>query len=174
MSAAAHDAADVVIRAATPEDAERLHALLLGLARSTGLKEKIRSKPDDFRRLGFREKPAFQALIAECGGTSLGVCLYFYNFSSWRGEMGIYVQDLYVADEARGTGLGRRLLAETVKLGKAQGATHLRLSVDRANLRAQRFYRRLGLKAQEHELIFQATGAAFERLSRADQRKEKE
>ncbi len=61
-----------------------------------------------------------------------------------------------------------------MKLGKAQGATHLRLSVDRANLRAQRFYRKLGLKAQEHELMFQATGAAFERLSRADQRKEKE
>lgn len=173
MSAAAQDAANVVIRAATPEDAERLHALLLGLARSTGLKEKIRSRPDDFRQLGFREKPAFQALIAERGSTPLGVCLYFYNFSSWRGELGIYVQDLYVADEARGTGLGRRLLSETVKLGKAQGATHLRLSVDRANLRAQRFYRKLGLKAQEHELIFQATGAAFERLATRD-RKEKE
>jgi GNAT superfamily N-acetyltransferase len=165
LSAAALDTGEVVIRAATPDDAESLHALLLGLARATGLKEKIRSKPDDFRRLGFRDKPAFQALIAERGGKPVGLCLYFFNFSSWRGEMGIYVQDLYVADEARSAGLGRRLLAETVRLGRAQGATHLRLSVDRANVRAHRFYRRLGLKAQEHELIFQVTGAAFERLA---------
>lgn len=165
MSAVEKDAAGIVIRAATPDDAGNLHSLLLGLARATGLKEKIRSKPDDFRRLGFREKPAFYALIAERNGQPLGLSLFFYNFSSWRGEMGIYVQDLYVTDEARSTGLGRRLLAETVRLGKAQGATHLRLSVDRANVRAHRFYRRLGLKASEQELIFQATGAAFERLA---------
>lgn len=154
-----------MIRPATPEDAGNLHALLLGLARATGLKEKIRSKPDDLRRLGFREKPAFYALIAERDGAPVGLSLFFYNFSSWRGEMGIYVQDLYVADEARSAGLGRRLLAETVRQGRAQGATHLRLSVDRSNLRAQRFYRRLGLKASEQELIFQAAGAVFERLA---------
>jgi len=164
LSAGPQPDTDVVIRPATPEDAESLHALLLGLARATGLKEKIRSRPEDFRALGFREKPAFYALIAERAGKPVGLCLYFYNFSSWRGEMGLYVQDLYVADEARSSGVGRRLLAEAVRIARAQGATHLRLSVDRANLRAQRFYRRLGLKAQEHELIFQATGAAFERL----------
>lgn len=165
MSAAAKDAAGIVIRAARPDDAESLHALLLGLARATGLKEKIRSRPEDFRRLGFREKPAFYALIAERGGEPLGLSLFFYNFSSWRGEMGIYVQDLYVTDEARSTGLGRRLLAETVRQGKTQGATHLRLAVERDNVRAQRFYRRLGLKASEQELIFQASGPAFERLA---------
>lgn len=165
MSAAAPDISDIVIRAATPDDADNLHALLLDLARVTGLKEKIRSKPDDFRRLGFRDRPAFHALIAERDGKPLGLSLFFYNFSSWRGEMGIYVQDLYVTDDSRSAGVGRRLLAETVRLGKAQGATHLRLSVDRTNVRAQRFYRRLGLKASEQELIFQATGAAFERLS---------
>ncbi len=154
-----------MIRTATAGDAENLHAMLLELARATGLREKIRSKPEDFRKLGFREKPAFQALIAEQDGRPVGLSLFFYNFSSWRGELGVYVQDLYVAAEMRGTGLGRRLLAETVRLGRTQGATHLRLSVERDNEGAHRFYRKLGLKLSGSELIFQATGAAFERLA---------
>lgn len=154
-----------MIRAATADDVENMHAMLLDLARATGLREKIRSKPEDFRKLGFREKPAFQALIAEQGSRPVGLSLFFYNFSSWRGELGVYVQDLYVTAEMRGTGLGRRLLAETVRLGRTQGATHLRLSVERDNARAHRFYRKLGLKLSGSELIFQATGAAFERLA---------
>ena len=165
MNAAPARTAGIVIRAATADDAEDLHAMLLELARATGLREKVRSRPDDFRRLGFRERPAFQALIAEREGRAIGLSLFFYNFSSWRGELGVYVQDLYVAAEARGTGLGRRLLAETTRLGRTQGATHLRLSVDRANEGAQRFYRKLGLKLSGSELMFQATGATFERLA---------
>ncbi|HEX2138542.1 MAG TPA: GNAT family N-acetyltransferase, partial [Woeseiaceae bacterium] len=144
MSAARAHAAAVAIRVATADDAENLHGMLLELARDTGLPEKIRSKPDDLRRLGFRERPAFHALIAERQDKPLGLSLFFYNFSSWRGELGVYVQDLYVAEDARGTGLGRRLVEETVRLGRLQGATHLRLSVDRGNEAAQRFYRGLG------------------------------
>ncbi|HET6630605.1 MAG TPA: GNAT family N-acetyltransferase [Woeseiaceae bacterium] len=165
MSAAPAPAPGIVIRAATADDAEDLHAMLLELARDTGLRERIRSKPDDFRKLGFRERPAFQALIAERDGKPVGLSLFFYNFSSWRGELGVYVQDLYVAAEARGTGLGRRLLVETIKRGRTQGATHLRLSVDRDNEGAQKFYRKLGLKLSGSELMFQATGAAFQRLA---------
>lgn len=164
MSAAPEPSSDIVIRAATADDAASLHRLLTGLAQATGLTEKMSGSPDDLRRLGFRDKPAFQALIAERDGKPVGLSLFFYNFSSWRGELGVYVQDLYVADEARGAGLGRKLIAETARVGKTQGATHLRLSVDRANERAQQFYRRLGLAPSDRELIFQATGEAFERL----------
>src|SRR5690606_7691966 len=158
LTAAPAAAARVVIRTATADDAEHLHAMLLELARATGLRAKIRSKPEVFRKLGFRESPAFQALIAEQDGHPVWLSPSFYHFSSWRGELGVYVQDLYVASEMRGTGLGRRLLAETVRLGRTQGATHLRLSVERDNARAHRFYRKLGLKLSGSELIFQATG----------------
>ncbi|MGH8192925.1 MAG: GNAT family N-acetyltransferase [Woeseiaceae bacterium] len=157
---------EITIRAATEADTGKLHSLLVELARAAGLKERIRSTPDDLQRLGFRDRPAFQALIAEQGGKPVGLSLFFYNFSSWRGELGVYVQDLYVSGELRGSGLGRRLIAETVRLGKAQGATHLRLSVDRSNIDAQDFYRRLGLRHSDQECIFQATGAAFDRLAR--------
>jgi GNAT superfamily N-acetyltransferase len=159
---------DIVIRLARAEDAEQLHALIVRLAQATGLKEKVSSKPENFLSHGFGERPAFQALIAEREGRPLGLCLFFYSFSSWRGELGVYVQDLFVAEESRGSGLGRRLIVATIKLARDRGATYLRLSVARANTAAQDFYRRIGLSRCDDECIYQAIGAAFDRLGAAD------
>jgi ribosomal protein S18 acetylase RimI-like enzyme len=141
--------------------------MVVELARATGVRQNVTSKPDHFVRHAAGERPAFEAYIAERAGRALGLCLFFYSFSSWRGELGIYVQDLYVADEARGTGLGRRLLAETARLAKHRGATYLRLSVARENTAAQQFYRRIGMSESEEECIYQVSGADFRRLARA-------
>lgn len=139
--------------------------MIVGLAKATGLREKVTSKPEDFRRFGSRGQPAFQALIAELDGEAVGLSLFFYSFSSWRGELGVYVQDLYVSDRMRGTGLGRRLIGETARLARKRGATYLRLSVGRANTAAQAFYRTIGLAPSEDECIYQAIGPAFEKLT---------
>jgi len=157
----------IEVRLATERDAETIHSLIADLAKATGLRQRVTSKPESFRRHGAGEQPAFQALIAERDGKPLGLCLYFYSFSSWRGELGVYVQDLFVTDETRGSGLGRRLIAETVRIGKARGATYLRLSVGKANAAAQEFYRTIGLRESEDECIYQAVGSAFDRLSHA-------
>lgn len=154
------------IRLATEADVGKLHAMIIGLAKATGLREKVTSKPEDFRRFGSRGQPAFQALIAELDGEPVGMSLFFYSFSSWRGELGVYVQDLYVSGNMRGTGLGRRLISETARLAKKRGATYLRLSVARANTAAQAFYRSLGLALSDDECIYQAIGPAFEQLAR--------
>ena len=140
--------------------------MIVALARATGLRRKVTSKPASFRRHGSGDRPAFQAFIAEREGTPVGMCLFFYSFSSWRGELGVYVQDLFVAEAGRGTGLGRRLVAETARFAKARGAKYLRLSVARENEAAQGFYRSIGLSECEDECIFQAEGRAFERLTR--------
>jgi len=98
-------------------------------------------------------------------GGPVGVCLWFPAFSTFRGEPGLYVQDLYVAPSERGTGLGRRLLAAAAADGRAQGATHLRLSVESGNDGAQRFYAASGLRWQDTERIFLADGRAFDTLA---------
>lgn len=155
---------DIEIRLANAEDAARIHALIVALARATGRREKVTSRPENFLRHGSGERPAFQAYIAERGTLPLGLCLFFYTFSSWRGDLGVYVQDLYVSDEARGCGLGRRLITETARLAKARGATHLRLAVARENTAAQKFYLAIGMSEVEDECTYQAAGSAFERL----------
>lgn len=164
MSAAAAGNEALRIRLATEGDVDSIHSMILRLARATGLREKVTSRPEDFRRFGSRGQPAFQALIAERDTLAVGLCLFFYSFSSWRGELGVYVQDLFVADAERGSGLGRRLLGETVRLAKRRGATYLRLSVNEANSGARQFYERIGMSLSGDECIYQATGPAFEQL----------
>jgi ribosomal protein S18 acetylase RimI-like enzyme len=155
------------IRLATADDAASVHSMIVELAKATGQREQVTSKPEHFLRHVGGARPAFEAYIAERAGKALGLCLFFYSFSSWRGEPGVYVQDLYVSDEARGCGLGRRLIAQTVRRGKARGATYLRLSVARENTAAQEFYRTIGMSESEDECIYQAAGPAFERLAGA-------
>jgi ribosomal protein S18 acetylase RimI-like enzyme len=157
--------APVNIRSADATDAEALHGMVVALAKFTGHEHRVSSTVEDFRRLGFAEPPAFQSLIAEQNGTAVGLCLFFYQFSSWRGRLGIYIQDLYVDPAQRGSGLGRRLVAETVRYGKQQGADHLRLSVDVENAPAQGFYQGLGMVRRDDEYIFQLAEQAFESLA---------
>jgi len=157
---------DIDVRLATDHDASTIHALIVELGRATGLRQKVTSRPEHFLRHGSGDRPAFEAFIAERDGRPLGLCLFFYSFSSWRGELGVYVQDLFVSGDARGCGLGRRLIMETARLAKGRGATYLRLSVARENTAAQKFYRTIGMSEAEDECIYQAAGPDFERLTR--------
>jgi ribosomal protein S18 acetylase RimI-like enzyme len=143
---------------------------LLGIADALGERDKIVSTPDDIRRYGFGDAPAFRVLIAEAKGQVAGICLYFPSFSTWFGRPGVYVQDLYVAPEYRSTGVAealmRRLAAET----KADGGTYIRLSVDAKNPGAQKFYERIGMKWSSGERIFVARHNDFDQLAGGDDR----
>ncbi len=125
----------------------------------------MKSTAADFLTHGFGTDPHFHALLAESNGRTIGLCLYFYEFSTWLGTPGIYIQDLVVRREARNSGLGRQLVAETVRLAQREGATHLRLSVDVHNEGAIRFYRNLGMTSSNDERIFHAHGTAFQNLA---------
>lgn len=157
------------IRAATIDDAEAIHAALLGIADTLGERDRIVSTPGDIRRYGFGDAPAFRVLIADRDGTVAGICLYFPSFSTWFGRPGVYVQDLYVAPDYRGCGVAealmRRLAAET----RESGGTYIRLSVDEKNPGAQKFYERIGMKWSRGERIFVARHGDFINLADGDQ-----
>lgn len=152
------------IRRAVAADAEPIHAMLEALARDIDAAHKMAASVDDIRRHGFGPDPVFEALIAETDGHATGLCLWFTSFSSWRGSTGVYVQDLYVDEEMRGTGLGRWLLQEVAALSAEQGGTYLRLAVDAANIDGQGFYERLGLSWCRSERIFEIAGRGFREL----------
>ena len=159
--------ADVTIRRAGPLDARLVHDLILALAGNLGATRKVTSVAEDIEREGFGAKPAFQALIAERDGEAVGLCLFFDSFSSWSGRRGVYVQDLYVAESARGLGLGRRLLAEAAAIVQARGGCYLRLSVDADNAGAQDFYESVGLHWSSTERIYQVREGEFIDLARS-------
>lgn len=152
---------EVSIRAATGDDATAMHALIQELAHTTHVPDKFRSSPGQFREHISADAPLYEALVADSAAGIIGVALYFYTFSSWRGEPGVYLQDLVVTREARGRGLGAKLLRELARVAAARGATHLRLAVERDNIAAQRFYERLGLEAVDTDRIFAIDDDAF-------------
>lgn len=158
----------VVIRLATEADAERIHAALLDLGEHVGESHKIKSTPEDIRRYGFGPKPHFRVLVAEGNGIFAGMCLFFPSFSTWIGRPGVYVQDLIVARDFRGQGIGERLVREVARMVHAEGAAYLRLAVDVENLSAQAFYDRLGMEWVKDDMIRAAYGEAFEALVREE------
>lgn len=93
----------------------------------------------------------FEALIARREGAPVGLCLYTYAFSGWRGRPGVFVEDLYVAPSERGGGLGRALLAAAFTREAPKGCAFMKLHVDKANAGALAFYARLGFAAEEHD-----------------------
>ncbi len=147
----------IAIRTATADDAEVIHAMIQAMSAEMAVGKAAASTPEDFRR----HADIWAALIGWQATVPIGLCLYFPSFSSWRGRAGIYIQDLYVAPAARGTGLARDLLAEAAR---RTNAAYLRLSVDRSNTAALRFYAREGLTPADEERIHVIEGAALARL----------
>ena len=155
-------AENVTIRLAEASDADTIHAGLLAMARAMGDGDKITSTASDIRTHGFGDRPAFEVLIAEIDGAFAGLCLTFPSFSTWRGQPGIFVQDLYVDEAWRGRRIGEALLRAVARRGKAKGAGYLRLSVDIDNTKAEAFYERLGITHSRNEHIHMIKGDAFD------------
>jgi ribosomal protein S18 acetylase RimI-like enzyme len=156
----------VTIREATIEDAAAIHRALLTLAEHVGELHKVVSTADDIRRFGFEvEPPAFRTLIAEIDGAFAGMSLFFVTFSTWHGRPGVYVQDLVVEPAFRGMDVGRKLIRATARLGRGDGATHMRLTVDSESVSAKAFYDRMGLRFVPDDMIRAAFGDDFAALA---------
>ena len=156
---------EVEIRQAEARDAAAVRGLLADLVRTVTDAGTCGSSVDDILHYGFGDTPHFEALIAEASEDPVGLVLFFYNYSTWRGRLGIYVQDIHVVERFRGLGLGRKLLAAAARRGRARGCTHLRLSVDPGNENALAFYRRLGLEMRRDEAICQVADLAFDQFA---------
>lgn len=99
----------------------------------------------DVRRDAFGALPRFEVLLAEWDGEIEGFALFFHNYSTWEARPGLYLEDLFVREAARGHGLGRLLLIEIGALAEARGCGRIDLNVlDWNPTRA--FYDRLGFK----------------------------
>ncbi|WP_296745781.1 GNAT family N-acetyltransferase [Mesorhizobium sp.] len=160
----------VTLRPARIEDADTIHAALLRLGSHIGAHQEISSTPDDLRRYGFGDKPAFSTLIAEVEGEFAGLCLHFPIFSTWMGRPGVYVQDLYVEDRFRGRRIGEKLLRRVAKECRAAGGVYLRLSVDTDNETAKTFYEKLGIGWSSYEQTQKIVGDAFFAFADAPER----
>ena len=139
------------IRLATIQDVPEVQRLLKELAAALGKSEEIKGTEQDLERHGFGDHPRFEAMLALVDDEAVGLAVFFYEYSTWRGSPGVYVQDLYVASQARGTGLGRQLLRAVRERARARGGRYVKLTVYDANQAAISFYQHLGFELCDDE-----------------------
>jgi GNAT superfamily N-acetyltransferase len=155
------------IRPARPEDTATILRLVRDLAAFENLLDQVRATEADLRRDGFGPERRFECLLAESAGQAVGFALFFPNYSTFEGKPGLYLEDLYIAESARGQGVGRALLARLARLAQERGWPRLDLSVLHWNP-ARTFYERLEFRQSTDWLPYRLSGSALRRLAEQD------
>lgn len=158
----------VSIRPAVVEDAALIVRLIRELAAFEKARpEQVRVREEDVRRWGFGPERVFEALLAEENGEGLGFALFFRNYSTWEGQPGLYLEDLFVPERHRGRGIGFALLREVARTAVARGCPRVDWAVLDWNP-AREFYRRIGAVELEEWRVCRLTGAALKELAVAE------
>ena len=153
------------IRRATAADVGDILRLIRELAAYEREPEAVHATVDSLTATLFGPTPSAEALVAEVDGEVVGLALFFTNFSTWTGRDGLYLEDLYVAPHARGTGQGKALLRRLARIAVGRGCARLEWSVLDWNTPAIDFYRSLGAKAMTEWTVHRLDGGALERFA---------
>ena len=158
---------EVSIREAVPEDAQTILDFIVGLAEfENEPRSTVEATVESIRRDGFGPGRRFETLIAERSGEPLGMALFFPHYSTWTGTPALYLEDLFVKQEARGTGAGFALMQALAEIAETRGWKRLDLSVLDWNP-ARRFYQQLGMEHESEWLLYRLDEDAIATLSRA-------
>ena len=173
-----------MIRAARAEDVPAIHRLIRELARYEHSLEQVTGTEEDLRRSLFGTDPAVYAHVAvseggaagdkdadegggEREGAVVGIALWFLNYSTWTGQHGIYLEDLFVEPGVRGHGYGKALLAELARICVERGYARLDWAVLDWNAPSIEFYQSIGARAMDEWDIYRLTGPALTALGSA-------
>ncbi|MFN3451969.1 MAG: GNAT family N-acetyltransferase [Sphingorhabdus sp.] len=155
----------VSIRAAAPSDISLIGQFIRDLAEYEKLSHAVRFDEAVMAQKLFGARPYAEVLIGEIDGTPQGFALFFHNFSTFEGRPGIYLEDLFVRPDARGSGLGKALLAKLAALAVERDCARLEWSVLDWNTPAIDFYKALGAKLMDEWTVMRVDGAALSELA---------
>lgn len=156
-----------MIRAVVPGDVEAVVALVHDLAVYEKAAEDCHLTAAQLHTALFGDQPALFGHVAtgsDTGGAVVGFALWFLNFSTWDGVHGVYLEDLYVRPEHRGSGLGKALLATLAAVCAERGYSRLTWWVLDWNAPSIGFYRSLGAEAMDEWTTFRLSGSALTSL----------
>jgi GNAT superfamily N-acetyltransferase len=153
------------IRPATPADTALIVQFIRELADYEKLLHEVEATEDDLRRDLFGENPRCFCDIAEHDGTPVGFALWFYNYSTFKGRAGIYLEDLFVRPEARGLGAGKALLRRLAQRCVEADLGRLNWAVLDWNAPSIAFYDSLGADAMTDWIVRRLQGDALKALA---------
>jgi GNAT superfamily N-acetyltransferase len=153
------------IRPATRADCPQILAFIRALAAYERAPEAAIATQADLERDGFGPTPFYSCLMAEHDGQPAGFALYFFNYSTWVGRPGIYLEDLFVEPELRGLGIGKALLQRVAAVAVENGCQRLQWSVLDWNTPSIDFYRAMGGDFLDEWRNVRVSGEALKRLA---------
>ncbi len=155
----------LTIRPATPADLALIAAFIRELADYEKLLHEVRFDEATLGDKLFGVRPYAEVAIGEIDGTAQGFALFFHNFSTFEGKPGLYLEDLFVRPAARGSGLGKALLAHLARLCMERDCARLEWSVLDWNAPSIGFYKSLGARMMDEWTIMRVDGDALPALA---------
>jgi GNAT superfamily N-acetyltransferase len=159
----------ITIRSATEADAAQILVFIRALAAFEREPDAVSATEAALREHGFGENPCFSCLIAEQDAVPAGFALFFYDYSTWLGKPGLYLEDLFVLPEHRGVGIGKALLRRLAAIALEKGCGRMKWEVLDWNAPAIDFYHAMGAEIQKEWLNVCLKGEALQRLARSGQ-----
>lgn len=141
--------------------------MIRGLAEYERLAPTVRMTPRALRRHGFGRRRYFETLICRREGRPIGFALYFFTYSTFRGEPSLYLEDLFVLPEERGIGAGKALLRALARIAVRRGCGRMEWTVLDWNVPSIRFYKALGATLHPEWVLTRLAGSPLRRLSRS-------
>jgi GNAT superfamily N-acetyltransferase len=155
----------VSIRFAEPGDVPQILQFVRDLATYEKEPESVVATEAQIHAALFGPRPAAEALIAEIGGRRVGFALFYTSFSTWTGTPGFWLDDLFVAPDARGSGAGKALLTRIAALAEERGYSRFEWWVLDWNEPSIGFYKALGARAMDEWTVYRLEGDALARVA---------
>lgn len=150
------------IREATSTDTALILRFITDLAVYEKAEHEVRATAADIEKSLFAEKATAQAVICEQADQPIGFAVYFFNYSTWLGKNGLFLEDLYVAPASRGTGAGKALLKHLAGIAIQHGCGRVEWNVLDWNEPAIKFYQAIGAQPQNEWVGYRLAGQAHE------------
>jgi GNAT superfamily N-acetyltransferase len=156
---------DLTIRNATIADTPVILQFIKELAIYEKALEKVEATEEKIQSSIFSEQSNCHAIICELNNEAVGFAVYFYNYSTWLGKKGIYLEDLFVLPKFRNVGAGKALIKYLAKRAYSEGCGRFEWSVLDWNEPAIQFYQSIGAKAQSEWVIYRLAGDDLEKFA---------
>ena len=156
---------NITIREATKKDSNIILGFIRELAKYEKAEHEVIATESSIADSLFNSGSSTKAIVCEKNGTPIGFAVYFFNYSTWLGRHGLYLEDLYVSATERGSGAGKSLLKYLAQLAVSKGCGRFEWSVIDWNQPAIKFYDSLGAKPQNEWITYRLSGEELRNLA---------
>ena len=155
----------ITIRNATPQDTQTILDFIIELAIYEKAEQEVKTNVEETREAIFGKNFTVKALICEEDGKPIGYAVYFYNYSTWLGKKGIYLEDLYVSESKRKRGAGKALLKYLAQKALEENCGRFEWSCLDWNTPSREFYESFGAVAKTEWIGYRLEGKALENFA---------